>query len=231
MQNRIGGHLGSLMSHADERADHAGPASPEERFLEYVRFGNKRIVQSLIQEFADRSYNQARRLIGREEGAEDAVQEAYLLLVSTANRYDGSVPFAAWLGRLVTSTAIDYRRRLRGHKNFSEMSDQGVAAMNDNANKPENVDETQIAMLRTAIDSLPERYRTPLNLHYLAGLDQSVHRNRHREARAGCAQLYRIEHLVRLVVRRQAPGVRVDQESRRIRPVFADARDSRNRQR
>ena len=93
-------------------SDSAAPDEPRhdsanERFLQYARTGNKAILQSLIREFADRAYNQARRITGRSDGAEDAVQEAYLRLVTTAKRYDGSVPFAAWLGRLVSAAALN----------------------------------------------------------------------------------------------------------------------------
>jgi RNA polymerase sigma-70 factor (ECF subfamily) len=146
-------------------------ATPEQRFLSFVRTGDQGTIQALIQEYAARSYNQARRIIGRDDGAEDAVQEAYVLLVTTAKRYDGSVPFVAWLARLVNSAAIGYRRRLPRHKNFSGISDQGAAAMNDHAEKTGTTDWPDFEALRSALDSLPERYRNPLNMHYFGGLD------------------------------------------------------------
>jgi RNA polymerase sigma-70 factor (ECF subfamily) len=146
--------------------------SPEQRFLNYACHGDKAIIQSLVREFADQSYNQARRIIGREEGAEDAVQDAYLRLVTTAKRYDGTVPFAAWLGRLVNSAASDYRRKLPRHKNLTDLSDQGAAAMNDHADRGAERAEPEFEALRTALDSLPEHFRTPLTLHYFGGLNR-----------------------------------------------------------
>jgi RNA polymerase sigma factor (sigma-70 family) len=149
-------------------------ASPEQRFLDYSRTGNKAIIQALIAEFADRSYTQARRIIGRRDGAEDAVQDAHMRLVHTAKKYDGSVPFAAWLGRLVNAAAVDHRsRRLSRHVNFSDMGDQGVAAMNTQVSDSDNADSPEIEALRTALDDLPESYRTPLTLYYFGGLNQS----------------------------------------------------------
>jgi RNA polymerase sigma factor (sigma-70 family) len=148
--------------------------SPEDRFLAYARTGSKSIIQALIQEYTDRSYSQARRIIGREDGAEDAVQEACMRLVRTANKYDGTVPFAAWLGRLVTSAAVDFRRRLpRRQKNFGALGDQGAIAMEHPNNSNAHVDSPELDALRTVLDTLPDRYRTPLTLHYLSGLDQA----------------------------------------------------------
>lgn len=146
-------------------------ASPEQRFLQYARTGDKAIIQALVMEFADQSYSQARRIIGRDDGAEDAIQDAYVRLVSTAKRYDGSIPFAAWIGRLVSSAAINYRRQLKRRIRLNDPS-EGASAMN-NAARPEIAEPPEIEALRVALDSLPERYRTPLTLHYFGGLNRN----------------------------------------------------------
>jgi RNA polymerase sigma factor (sigma-70 family) len=149
-------------------------ATAEERFLHYARTGDTVTIQALIREFADRSFNQARRIIGRDDGAEDAVQDAYLRLVKSAKKYDGSVPFAAWMGRLVNLSALNYRERQRSrHTNLSDMSDQGVAAMNDSHTTAQPAESRELEAIRSALDLLPERYRAPLTLHYFGGLDQS----------------------------------------------------------
>lgn len=151
-------------------------ASPEQRFLQYAQFGDKAIVHSLIKEFSAQSYLQARRIIGRSDGAEDAVQDAYLRLVSTANRYDGSVPFVAWLSRLVAAAAINYRqRRIGRHKNLGMIGKQGVSlnAPTGFAQPTESAEQPEFDVLRAALDSLPERYRMPLTLHYFGGLDRN----------------------------------------------------------
>jgi RNA polymerase sigma factor (sigma-70 family) len=148
-------------------------ASPEQRFLAYARTGDKAIMQELILEFADRAFTQARRIIGRKNGAEDAVQDAYLLLVHSAKKYDGSVPFAAWLGRLIASAAINYRqRRLSRQINLSDMCDQGAAVMNSQVAE-ESADTPEVEAVRSALDTLPDHYRTPLTLYYFGGLNQA----------------------------------------------------------
>jgi RNA polymerase sigma-70 factor (ECF subfamily) len=149
------------------------PASPEERFLQFARTGDKKVIQELIGDFADRAYNQARRIIGRDDGAEDAVQDAYVRLVGTAKRYDGSVPFAAWWGRLVHTAAIDYRRQTQRQRRFSGSIEQGVSAMNpDHSATSESADPPELESLRAALESLPDRYRDPLTMHYLGGLSR-----------------------------------------------------------
>jgi RNA polymerase sigma-70 factor (ECF subfamily) len=152
----------------------ATPASPEHRFLDYARTGNKAVIQALLAEFADRSYTQARRIIGRRDGAEDAVQDAYVRLVNSAKKYDGSVPFAAWLGRLVNLSALNHReRRLSRHTNFSDMRDLGAFAMDNQTTDPDSADMPEIEALRSALDSLPDRYRAAMTMHYFSGLDRN----------------------------------------------------------
>jgi RNA polymerase sigma factor (sigma-70 family) len=148
--------------------------SPEERFLAYARTGDTAIIQALLSEYADQSYSQARRIIGLSDGAEDAVQDAFLRLVGTAKKYDGSVPFAAWLGRLVAAAAVDFRRGTqRRQKNLTDLSDQGAAAMEQHHTRTEAAEPPELDALRTALDTLPDHYRTPLTLYYFSGLNQN----------------------------------------------------------
>jgi RNA polymerase sigma-70 factor (ECF subfamily) len=145
--------------------------SPEQRFLEYVRTGDTSTIQALLGEFSDRSFNQARRIVGRRDGTEDAVQDAYVRLVRSAHKYDGSVTFSAWLARLVNLAALDHRnRRQLRHAHLSDLSDQGVPAMP--TQDPDSADTPEVEALRTALDSLPDRYREPLTLYYFGGLNQ-----------------------------------------------------------
>jgi RNA polymerase sigma-70 factor (ECF subfamily) len=144
--------------------------TPDERFQVYVRTRDTAIIQGLIREFADRSYNQARRIIGRDDGAEDAVQDAYLRLIKQKDS-DVSVPFAARIGRLVTVSALNYLRRQRSrHRNFNDREEQEVVAMNDTNDEVEA--RPELDAVRSALELLPERYRVPLTLHYFGGLDQ-----------------------------------------------------------
>lgn len=146
--------------------------SPEQRFLLYAQTGDKTIIQGLIREYADKAYNHARRIIGRNDGAEDAVQEAYLRLISTAKRYDGSVPFAAWLGRLVSAAAINHHVQSKRRSRFSDKSERGADAMRNHAAPAELPDRPDVEALRAAFNTLPERYRTPIAMYYFGGLNQ-----------------------------------------------------------
>nr|MBA2481177.1 sigma-70 family RNA polymerase sigma factor [Planctomycetota bacterium] len=141
-------------------------ASPEDRFLRYARERDAAELDALLQEYVGRCYAQARRITGRDHLAEEAVQEACLKLIATAGRYDGSVPFAAWLGKLVANAAIDQLRGTRRRARHERASAREPVAAEPTASDDERFDH-----LRTALDELPERYRRALIIHYIAGLD------------------------------------------------------------
>ncbi len=143
----------------------AAAESAEALFLRYARGADRAALDRLLGLVADRSYTLARRITGDPHLAEEAVQEAWLRLIATASRYDGAIPFAAWLARLVCAAAIDQRRRTRRRRERREDAMPEPAA-------PEAVDAEAAAAVRDAVDALPDRYRQPVLLHYFAGLTQ-----------------------------------------------------------
>jgi RNA polymerase sigma factor (sigma-70 family) len=145
-------------------------ASAEDRFADFARSGDAGILDSLLTEHLDRAYCQARRLLGNSGDAEDAVQEAFVRLVRTAERYDGTVPFAAWLGRLVHAAsliALRSRGRRRKHEARAGIEDRCESAV-----RPDEDGTRQAETVRAIISELPERYRATIDLHYFAGLSQ-----------------------------------------------------------
>jgi RNA polymerase sigma factor (sigma-70 family) len=152
------------MSHQSHAADDSG-----RRFLRYAKEGDVGELDSLLADHLDRAFCQAKRLLGNASEAEDAVQDAFLRLVHSAHRYDGSVPFAGWLASMVHWSALNVwrsrRRRLR--------RDRQACSQQPSREEREAFSSTeQNEVVRAAVLELPERYRRPIDLHYFAGLSQ-----------------------------------------------------------
>src|SRR5262245_51472181 len=71
------------------------------RYLRFARGGDVAEIDALLRDHLGRAYAQARRRLGNDSDAEDAVQEAVLQLIRGAQGYDGKVPFAACWARQV----------------------------------------------------------------------------------------------------------------------------------
>jgi RNA polymerase sigma-70 factor, ECF subfamily len=141
-----------------------------ERFLRYIATGDVAILDSLLSEHLDRVFSQAVRLLGNAAEAEDAVQEALFILIRTARKYDGTVPFAAWLSRRVHFSALTIARsRRRRHRREMPSGDSLDGNVAPGAHGGEQAKQD---MIHSAVLELPATYRETIDLHYFSGLSQ-----------------------------------------------------------
>ena len=148
--------------------DGAGPDQLSEAdalFVNFAKTRDQKVFEQLISGHLDAAYSQARHLLNSTSDAEDAVQDALVQLVRTSGRFDGSIPFGAWFGRLVQLSALQFRRS-RGRRAVRERK---LAPM---VPDHEEADPEILAQVRQAVGDLPETLRLPMALHYLGGLSQ-----------------------------------------------------------
>jgi RNA polymerase sigma-70 factor (ECF subfamily) len=101
----------------------------------------------------------ATAIAGDAHAAEDAVQEAFVRAVRQRESYDGRGSLNGWVWRIVVNAARDARA---GHRPALD------AELPDEQAEPE---DPQRAVVRHAVEQLPERQRLVLFLRYYADLD------------------------------------------------------------
>lgn len=122
----------------------------------------------------------ARRLLGNEEDARDAVQEAFLNAFRSIDRFEGGSLLSTWLHRIVVNVSL---MKLRRRKRKPEESlDHLLPAFRDDGHFVERFDsgtepaderlarEEEQAAVRAAIDELPDHSRTILLLRDIEGM-------------------------------------------------------------
>lgn len=97
----------------------------EQQAITRLRQGDVEALGYLVQAHWPRALRAAYLVTGDRAMAEDVVQEAFLRAYRRIDRFDGSRPFAPWLGRIVARTALDVVRSLSGH-DLSLSDDAGV---------------------------------------------------------------------------------------------------------
>jgi RNA polymerase sigma factor (sigma-70 family) len=112
-------------------------------------------------------YNVSYRITGREEDAEDAVQEAFISAFRNLESYRGDASFGAWLKRIVVNKAINILKKKR-HELLPD-DDQWDVADEDEVSP--YTDEFTVDRVKHAIEQLPDGYRTVLSLYLLEGYD------------------------------------------------------------
>jgi RNA polymerase sigma-70 factor (ECF subfamily) len=118
----------------------------------------------------------ARRMLNREEDAQDAVQEAFLSAFKSLNQFDGRSQLTTWLHRITVNVCLmklrSQRRRGGPERSIEEFLPQfledGHQTRNMKAWNPAGADgierrETR-ELVRAKISELPEQYRVVLVL-------------------------------------------------------------------
>lgn len=112
-------------------------------------------------------YNVSYRITGREEDAEDALQEAFISAFKNLDSYRADATFGAWLKRIVVNKAINVLKKRR-HELMPEDEQWDVA---EEETPSDYKEELTIDRVKKAIEELPDGYRSVLSLYLLEGYD------------------------------------------------------------
>jgi|SRR5262245_23198068 len=154
---------------------------PDAPLLARLRAGDEVAYAELVRRESGRLLAVARRILRSEDEAQDAVQDGLLSAFQNLDRFEGNARLSTWLHRIVVNAAL---MRLRSKKRRREDSiEELLPAFAEDGHHLSPVEtfrgeaEDEIAsaelsaIVRAAIDELPESYRTVLILRDVEGLD------------------------------------------------------------
>jgi RNA polymerase sigma-70 factor (ECF subfamily) len=132
----------------------------------------------LVVAYQQRLYAFILRQTGSVQDAEDIVQEALMQAYFALDRYTPqqvcNVALRPWLYKITLNVFYSRLRKVRLQYVPLDLTDDSahLELEDDSASQPEIVLETreQQHELEVLLNSLPERYRTPINLYYFEGL-------------------------------------------------------------
>ncbi len=113
-------------------------------------------------------YNTAYRIVNNEDEAEDVLQEAFISAFNNLESYRGNSAFGAWMKRIVINKALTQVTK----KKMERFPDDERWDVKEE--EPIDVFEGfpfTIEKVRSAIEALPDGYRTVLSLYLLEGYD------------------------------------------------------------
>ena len=149
--------------------------------IQAAKGGDLDSFNRLVLAYQDLIYNQAFRMIGEEESADDATQNAFISAYNHLSSFRGG-SFKAWLLRIVTNACYDElrRRKRRPTIPLEPLDDAGEEVesptwMVDPTDRPE--EQVQRHELQNAIqhclDNLPDDFRSAVVMVDVQGLDYS----------------------------------------------------------
>jgi len=166
---------------ANKRPIQAAVDDADARFVERLKAGDDGAFDELVRVAGGRLLAVARRMLPREEDAQDAVQEAFLCAFRSLDRFDGRSRLTTWLHRIVVNACL---MKLRSQRRRPErpIGDLLPKFLEDghqrNPSRPWKPDdecgierEEVRALVRARIEELPEPYRVVLLLRDIEELD------------------------------------------------------------
>jgi RNA polymerase sigma-70 factor (ECF subfamily) len=140
----------------------------DEQLMLMFRYGNRAAFELLFEKYRGPVYGFARRMLGNSASAEDACQETFLRMVTSAGTYEPSARFRAWLFTIARNCCLNMLRRPRVLTLLPEspVPDRRTAAPPVAAARAECD-----GCLEQAIAELPEAWREAFLLRYRHALE------------------------------------------------------------
>jgi RNA polymerase sigma-70 factor (ECF subfamily) len=145
-----------------------------------IRAGDEQAFETLIRSQGGRLLAVARRILGNDDDAREAVQEAFISAYRAREQFQAQSKLSTWLHRIVVNAALQ-KLRVRKRRAEDAIEDLLPHFLADGHHLErftawtEPPDQTvarheTAELVRQAIDQLPETYRTVLLLRDIEGL-------------------------------------------------------------
>lgn len=138
--------------------------------IERCRIGDREAFYSIYKLYSKAMYNVGFRITGREDEAEDVLQEAFISAFRNLESYRGDASFGSWLKKIVVNKAINVIKRKKMEP-LPEDDRWDVPEEDTESFHKNDEDSMTVDRVKKAIGQLPDGYRTVLSLYLLEGYD------------------------------------------------------------
>lgn len=134
--------------------------SPTEQLVSRCKSGDTRAFRELYDAYSNAMYNICLRMLGNVSDAEDTLQEAFVQVFRNIGQLAQGSTLPAWIKRIVVNHCLNQLRR----KKLQFQDVDGVEVEAEMAPDEQHFTWT-VSTTKEAIASLPDGYRTVLNLY------------------------------------------------------------------
>ncbi|MFK7693527.1 RNA polymerase sigma factor [Paenibacillus sp. HJGM_3] len=126
--------------------------------------GDRDALITLLREIESHIYRTAYYILGNEQDAKDAAQEALIRVYTKITSYEEKAQFKTWVQRIVTNICIDKFRRTKTTVSIEEHN----MVFTSTQDVEDEMLATYVAKdIQEAIDKLPDHHRAVVVLRYL----------------------------------------------------------------
>ena len=127
--------------------------------------GDRKAQHELYNLYVEAMYNICRRMMGNDEDAKDALQDAFIQAFSKLGTLQNVDSFPGWLKRIVINRCLNQLKKTR---ELQMLSNVETASLPDDHEIDDTL-EWKVNRVRNAIDRISEGCRTVLNLYVFEG--------------------------------------------------------------
>ena len=148
---------------------------PESKFeanlISRIADGDESAFATLYQRLSSSLYGMAYRMTNDAKEAEDVLQEGFTYIWRRARSFDPSrsTPFA-WAVMIVRNKAIDRLRVRQRSERLRERAEQSLVQERDESSAEEPALRERSAIVRSALQQIPQEQREALELAFFGGL-------------------------------------------------------------
>lgn len=138
-----------------------------------AKAGDGKAYDELTLLYKDVVFKIINRMVRNKQEAEDLTQEAFIKAYNSITSFNEEYAFSTWLFKIATNNCIDFfrKRKLRTHSMDETIRYKDDEIQQEYADPEPDVEYEIIAgeksrMIRRAIDELPDKYRTVIQLRH-----------------------------------------------------------------
>jgi RNA polymerase sigma-70 factor (ECF subfamily) len=137
--------------------------------VEAAKLGDQEALGRLYEHYFPRVYRYVANRLANTEDAEDVTEEIFLRIIDNLGGFTWrGLPFGAWVFRIARNEVVSHVRRTKSRGISVEISD---AIPDDGRDAHLDVEnELTFAVIRKAMESLPEAQRQVVTLRFVSGL-------------------------------------------------------------
>ena len=136
-------------------------ADSDTSFVKKFRDGDISSFDALIEQHGERIFNLACRILGDEDEAKDAAQEAFIRVYNSINNFKGNSLFSTWMYRIAINVCRDCLKSKQKRVHLSDVVvylDEKLYRVNKSVEE-EVILREEKKMIEESIGTLPENYR------------------------------------------------------------------------
>ncbi len=132
--------------------------------IQGCKLSNRLAQKNLYERYFGKMYGIAMRYTQNQEEALEILNNSFLKVFTSLDKYEDNNNLAGWIARIVFNTAIDFVRRNTKYRKVMDFNVQNNAAVGNGS-----IENLQVEYLYRLIQKLPPSSRTVFNLYVIDG--------------------------------------------------------------